>query len=151
MYYNDMYRGCYNPSTITMHKSLLDLLEEAMKDEKYDRAKYKMMMNAAKNEKIRKQIEFAYEDEGKHYRMFQQIYFRISGKTAEIPEPNVKSYDRFIDAVEDSINDELEAVELYRKIRALLPTRQLRDAVYEIITDEQEHAARLIYIYSMIK
>jgi rubrerythrin len=150
MYY-EMNRGCYNPSTSILHQNVLQLIVEAMKDERLDRAKYKMMMEMAKSEKIRKQIEFAYEDEGKHYKMFQQIYFKLSGRVIDVQAPKVEKYDRLINAIESSINGELEAVELYRKIRAMLPTRQLRDMVYEIITDEQEHATRFVYLYSMEK
>lgn len=131
-------------------ENVLDLIKEAMKDERHDRIKYKRMIEMAKDEKIRKQIDFAYKDEGKHYKMFQQIYYALTGKPIEVPAPEVETYDRLIDAVETSINGELGAVELYRKIRSLLPNTQLRDMLYEIITDEQEHAARFIYVYSML-
>lgn len=86
--------------------NVLELIAEAMKDEEHDRAKYKMMMDMTNDEKIRRQIEFAFED---------------------------------------------EAVEMYRTIRAMLPTREMRDILYEIITDEQEHATRFVYLYSILK
>lgn len=130
---------------------LVDLLKEAMKDERHDRAKYEKMMERSKDEKIRKQIEFAFEDEGKHYKMFQQILYSLTGKMVDIPTPDVKEHEKFIDDVESSINGELEAVELYRKIKAMLPTMPMRDMLYEIITDEQEHATRFVYIYSILE
>lgn len=130
---------------------LLDLIQEAMRDEKHDRVKYKNMMCMTKSEKIRKQIEFAYKDEIKHYKMFQNIVYALTGKVTEVPTPEVEHYDKLIDAVESSINGELGAVELYRKIRAMLPTTQLRDMLYEIITDEQEHATRFVYVFADLK
>lgn len=138
-----------NVLSMYRHRAVLDLLVEAMKDERSDRVKYKMMMEMAKSEKVRKQIEFAYKDEGKHYQMFQQIFCQLSGRTIDIPEPKVEISDRQIDNIETSINGELEAVELYREIRSLLPTRQMRDMLYEIITDEQEHATRFVYLFAM--
>jgi rubrerythrin len=121
-----------------------------MKDERYDRVKYKNMMEMTKNEKIKEQLKFAYEDEGKHYKMFQYIFYQFTGKEIDIPIPEVEEYDELIDAVEISINGELEAVELYRKIQSMLPTIGLRDMLFEIITDEQEHATRLTYVFSIL-
>jgi len=56
-----------------------------------------------------------------------------------------------MDAVQSSIEGENEAVDLYREIYALSDNKQMRDMVYEIITDEQEHFGRFIYLYSMLK
>lgn len=139
-YSDDMYR----------EKNLLDLIKEAMTDERHDRVKYGNMIEMTKNEMIRKQINFAYMDEAKHYKMFQQIYYMLTGKTIDIPQPKVESYNKLIDAVETSINGELGAVELYRKIKSMLPNQRLRDMLYEIITDEQEHATRFVYVYSIL-
>lgn len=130
--------------------NVLDLIKEAMKDERHDRVKYKNMMEMTNDERIKKQINFAYMDEGKHYKMFQQIYYSLSGKIIDIPIPPVESYNNIKAAVETSIDGELDAVELYRKIMSLLPSQRLRDMAFEILTDEQEHATRFVYIYSML-
>lgn len=132
--------------------SLEDMLIEAMKSERHDRVKYKMMMGMTTNPAVIKQIKFAYDDEIKHYGMFQQIYYQLTGKKLDIPLPaTVEKYPTLLEAVQSSIEGESEAVELYRAIYALLPKRQMRDKVFEIITDEQEHFGRFIYLYSMLK
>lgn len=133
-------------------ESLQDLLIKAMKDERHDRVKYKEMMDQTDDPAVKAQIKFAYDDEAKHYKMFQQIYRSLTGKKIEIPLPTeVEKYDNLIDAVKSSIEGESEAVELYRQIYSLLWNKQMRDMVYEIITDEQEHFGRFIYLYSMLK
>jgi rubrerythrin len=132
-------------------EQVTDLIIEAMKDERSDRAKYKMMIEMTDKDKMKDQIRFAYEDEGKHYKLFQNIYHQLTGQYVEIPYPDQKHYDSFTEAVESSINGELEAVELYRKIKSLLENEQMRDTLFEIITDEQEHATRFVYIYAMGK
>ncbi|MCT8976964.1 ferritin-like domain-containing protein [Clostridium sp. CX1] len=132
-------------------KNVLDLITEAMKDERHDRVKYKKMMELAKNDKVRKQIEFAYKDEGKHYMMFKHIYYMLTGRECDIPVPKIEKIDCLLPAIESSINGELGAVELYRRIQSMLPTIQMRDMLFEIITDEQEHATRFVYLYSMLK
>jgi rubrerythrin len=149
VYNGEMTRGCYNPSISTFHKELLNLLIEAMKDERADFIKYKMMIDVTDDEKIREQIRFAYLDEGKHYKMFQQIYYKLSGEVINVPAPKVVISNSFIENIESSINGELAAVELYRKIYSMLPSAMCKNALYEIITDEQEHATRFTYLYAM--
>lgn len=139
------------PEMYKTPQKLVDLLVEAMKDERSDRAKYKAMMEMTCSDKCRKQINFAFEDEGKHYKMFQYIYRQLTGQDIEIPLPRPDKINSLKEAIEGSIQGELEAVELYRKIYAMLPNRQMRDMLYEIITDEQEHATRFVYLCGCVK
>ena len=148
-----MYIGSYSKDShySDYDRKLLGLLREAMADEKKDHRKYKLMMEMTDNEEVIDQIHFAYEDEAKHYDMFQEIYEDLTGKSIQVTLPEQNRYNKLIDAVKSSINGELEAVELYREIRAMLRGKKHRDMLYEIITDEQEHATRFVYLYSMLK
>jgi rubrerythrin len=145
-----MYSGMSPYMASEGQPELSDMLLEAMKDERSDREKYRMMMEESKEEKVKKQIEFAFKDEGKHYKMFRNILYCLTGQMADVPTPEVRLKEKFIENIETSIDGELEAVEFYRKIKALLPSMQLRDMLYEIITDEQEHATRFVYLYSLL-
>jgi len=131
---------------------LIKNIEEAMKNERHDRVKYYKMMQMTDDPEEIKQIKFAYDDEIKHYEMFQHIYFALTHRRLDIPMPNeIEKYNTFMDAVQSSIEGENEAVDLYREIYALSDNKQMRDMIYEIITDEQEHFGRFIYLYSMLK
>lgn len=132
-------------------RKLIDLLKEAMLDERKDHRKYRKMMEMTDNKEIIEQIHYAYEDEAKHYDMFQEIYEELTGNDIQVQLPEQEHLGRFIDAIKSSINGELEAVELYREIRAMLRGKKYRDMLYEIITDEQEHATRFVYLYAMLK
>ncbi len=133
-------------------RKLLDLLREAMSEEKQDHNKYGHMMEMTDNDEIIEQIQYAYEDEAKHYGMFQEIYEELTGSDiVNIMNKEHEHQKHLIDAVKSSINAELEAVELYREIRAMLRGKKYRNMLFEIITDEQEHAARFVYLYSMLK
>lgn len=148
-----MYSNIYNRNGHhdDYDSKLLDMLKEAMLDEKKDNRKYRIMMDMTDNREVIDQIRYAYEDEAKHYKMFQEIYEDLTGKEIQVPSPEQDKYSRLIDAVKSSINGELEAVELYRDIRSMLRGKRHRDMVYEIITDEQEHATRFVYLYSMLR
>ncbi|HYE08617.1 MAG TPA: ferritin-like domain-containing protein [Patescibacteria group bacterium] len=141
---NNSYYGDYD-------RKLLDLLKEAMTDEKKDHKKYSKMMEMTDNKEILDQIHHAYEDEAKHYEMFQEIYGELTGRDIQILCPEQDQQNRLIDAVKTSINGELVAVEFYREIRAMLRGKKYRNMLFEIITDEQEHATRFVYLYSMLK
>lgn len=141
---SDKYYGDYD-------RKLLNLLKEAMADEKKDQMKYKVMMEMTDNKEIIEQIQHACEDEAKHYEMFQEIYEELAGNVIQPILPGQEHQDRLIDAVKSSINAELEAIETYREIRAMLRGKKYRNMLYEIITDEQEHATRFVYLYSMLR
>jgi rubrerythrin len=133
-------------------ESLRDMMLAAMRAERHDRVKYQRMMEMTNDPIVKKQIQFAYEDEIKHYAMFKQMYYTLYGKPAEVPIPtSIEKYPNLMAAVQSSIEGENEAVDLYREILSLMPNKQFRDEVYKIITDEQEHFGRFIYLYSMLK
>jgi len=132
--------------------ALKDLIAKAMKAERHDRVKYERMMEMTRDPKVREQIKFAYDDEIKHYKMFQRMYYELTGKKLDIPLPtNIEKYSNLMEAVKSSVEGENEAVDLYREIFARMTIKQMRDKVFEIITDEQEHFGRFIYLYSMLK
>ena len=148
MYYN--MNVCY--SQLFRVDSLKDKLIEAMKSERHDRVKYQRMMEMTTDPAVIKQIKFAYDDEIKHYGMFQQMYYQLTGKKVDIPIPtNIEKYNTLMEAVKSSIEGESDAVDAYRDIYALMSNKQMRDKVFEIITDEQEHFGRFIYLYAMLK
>ena len=132
--------------------SLNDMLIEAMKAERHDRVKYQRMMEMTTDPAVIKQIRFAYDDEIKHYEMFHQIYYQLTGKKIDIPLPtNIEKYNTLMEAVKSSIEGENEAVDLYREIFARMTNKEMRDKVFEIITDEQEHFGRFIFLFAMLK
>jgi rubrerythrin len=132
-------------------KKLLDLIIEAMKDERHDRKKYHMMMEMTSNKMIRDQIRFAYMDEGIHYKLFRNLYHQLTGKWIDVATPPVNLLPTLKGNVKTSINGELAAVELYRMIYTMLSSKSQRDTLFRIITDEQEHATRFVYVFSMLK
>lgn len=131
-------------------QELLAMIIEAMKDERHDTKKYFKMMKMTKNPTIRKQIRFAFEDEKIHYKLFRRLYFQLTGKHINVKTPPVILEKALIGNVKTSIDGELSAVELYRKIYTKLAKTCQRDVLFRIITDEQEHATRFVYVYDIL-
>ncbi|MGE5391020.1 MAG: hypothetical protein ACM3PE_08135 [Deltaproteobacteria bacterium] len=131
-------------------QKLLDLILEAMRDEKHDREKYRRMLNMTSNRTIKEQIRFAYQDEGDHYDMFKELYFQLTGQRVDVNTPPVRLEKTLIGNVKTSINGELAAVEMYGDIYSMLDDKSQRDMVLSIIQDEQEHATRFVYVYAIL-
>jgi rubrerythrin len=126
------------------------MIIEAMKDERHDRRKYFLMMGMTNSALIKKEIRFAYVDEGIHYKLFRNLYHQLTGKWINVKRPPVILKPTLIGNVKTSIDGELGAVELYRKIYTMLTLRSQRDTLFRIITDEQEHATRFVYVYAIL-
>lgn len=131
------------------NKYILELIKDAIKDEMIDNKYYSDLANTVKDIDDKKILEQMSLDEKKHLEMFNDIYKKLTDKTY-IPD-NVdykKVLSELTENLTKSIAGELGGVEAYRPILFALENPQLKNYLTEIITDEQNHAARLNYMYS---
>lgn len=131
------------------NKYILELIKDAIKDEMIDNKYYSDLANTVRDIDDKKILEQMSLDEKKHLEMFNDIYKKLTDKTY-IPD-NVdykKVLSELTENLTKSIAGELGGVEAYRPILFALENPQLKNYLTEIITDEQNHAARLNYMYS---
>lgn len=131
------------------NKYILELIKDAIKDEMIDNKYYSDLANTVRDIDDKKNLEQMSLDEKKHLEMFNDIYKKLTDKTY-IPD-NVdykKVLSELTENLTKSIAGELGGVEAYRPILFALENPQLKNYLTEIITDEQNHAARLNYMYS---
>lgn len=126
-------------------------LLKAMKGEAEARKYYKRLLGMAPNEKEEDIIEHFYEDETKHFSKFRMLFEMITGKEPELGSVKAPDFDSYLDGVEQAILDELEAYEFYRDIYLSSNNPIVRDVFFEALTDENEHAAHLNYLYTKNK
>lgn len=129
-------------------EKILDMLIIALKNENEDKNYYKSLMERVSNEEDAKIINQISLDEKKHYNYLMQIYKRLTGQTLSLEDEQVKLQDNLVDNFAKSIFDEIEAVEFYRRLMFIFLDLQIRDMIYEIITDEQAHATKMNYLFS---
>lgn len=130
-------------------KKILAMLEEAFKDEMKDAHIYKELISRQKTKTEAEIVRSIYLDELKHQKLFQEIYERLTGKPMpeiEISLPALST--NLTTAYEKSLFGELDAVEFYRQILFAILDLEIRDMLYEIITDEQKHATEFSYLYA---
>ena len=94
-------------------------------------------------------------DEAKHLRLFEELYFNLSGLRMPPLEPSEAkpSHNRqpegsFPAIFEERLHDELGDVEFYRQIYFALANLEYRDILFEAITDELRHAQLMGLLYS---
>jgi rubrerythrin len=134
--------------SISNNYDIIGLVKRIMECEVRDRIRYKKIIDSLENETFKKHLRSIYNDEDRHYETMQKIYYQLTN--CFIEAPIIENYKRqgLKNILKDCIDDELEAVMIYRQILTLLPDYRIKDIIYEIITDEQAHAAKLIEILS---
>lgn len=131
------------------NKYILELIKDAIKDEMIDNKYYSDLANTVRDIDDKKILEQMSLDEKKHLEMFNDIYKKLTDKTFTPENIEYKKVSpELTENLTKSISGELGGVEAYRPILFALENPQLKNYLTEIITDEQNHAARLNYMYS---
>lgn len=136
------------------YKSLdeaLDLIKEAVEDERKDELFYEYLISIAPKGEEKGIIASIRDDEKKHGKYFREIFAFYTKES--IPLSTTVDFEKtqsFTESIVMAKFGELAAVEKYRDIRAGLSDPYYRDMLFEIITDELKHAQKYDYILYLI-
>lgn len=125
----------------------LELVKEAVQDERSDELLYDYFISVAPTQEEKDIIISIRDDERNHRKWFREIYKEFTGKNIE--SANGEAFTRpksYIEGISKAVFGELSAMEKYRIIREGLPSRYYRDLVFRILTDEMKHATKYNYI-----
>ena len=53
--------------------------------------------------------------------------------------------------IEKTLHQEMEQTDFFRELLVAIPETDLRDILFEIITDKQDHCIRLCFLFSKYK
>lgn len=125
------------------------LILDYMSDELADSDFYKILASTVKEKDVEEILRNISIDEEKHYKMLRKIYESITGQPANVTDftPEELSDNIFLN-LDKRVMEELNAVENYRSLMFALSEQWIRDYLTEIYTDEQNHAAKLSFLYS---
>lgn len=127
----------------------LDLMKEAVQDERADELLYDYLITVAPAQEEKNIIASIRDDERNHRKWFKEIYLYYTDE--EIESKNGEEFVKpvtYLDGISKAVFGELGALEKYRFIREGLPSRYYRDTVFRILTDEMKHATKYNYILS---
>ncbi len=136
------------PPTPSSNKYIIEMLREAVKDELTDAKYYDSLAEALECDEDRKAVYKIHKDEIKHSKMFSDIYSQLTGEAPNVTSETKRLSDNLLNEFSNNIFNELQGVEFYRKLLFAFLNLEFRDALYEIITDEQAHAQIMNYLYS---
>ncbi|GIM46868.1 hypothetical protein DNHGIG_24170 [Collibacillus ludicampi] len=133
---------------IKNNERFLSLLNESIRDERMAQQFYGELFQFAITPFERSMIQHAFVDERKHEQMLLQVYRNLEGRDPELPHVRAPEVREFTEGVKKAFLDELEAQETYREMMLLVSGEAyaLRDYLFEIWSDEVEHAQRFTYI-----
>lgn len=145
--YYTPFPGYKRPKSYKTLDQALDLIRKAVSGEREDELFYDYLISAAPTQEEKDIIAGIRDDERKHNKMFREIYEDLTGEEIKTPaDVTFKKPDSYVDGIRKAFFGELSAAERYRDIIAGLPNRYYRDMVFEIMTDELEHADKYNYI-----
>lgn len=133
-------------------KRLLEMITNAISDETISAGYYKKLMEIIQDSSDKEIVRGIYADENKHKKLLDDVYFLLTGgysptPTVEIPTPELS----FTEDFAKSLLNELEDARFYRELYMAFENPEIKDVFFEIITDEQDHAAKFNYLYSKYK
>lgn len=134
-------------------KRILQLLEIAQQETLQSLSAFDALI---KNDALKQDVETlrnAYLDEIKHLQQLQEILYDISGKSSqtqpETEQPSTEANTQNIASeIEKALFREMEQTDFFRELLFAIPETDLRDILFEIITDKQDHCVRLCFLFS---
>lgn len=132
---------------------VLRLLEGSPEGEKEDRIFYKQLIDLAPTTAEKEIIEGIRDDELSHYEQFRLIYRELTGNEMSMQSEQRQDEQPLLYMANlcKALFGEIAAVKKYRVIRAGLTSKQHRDMLFSIITDELTHMGKYNYLITLNK
>ena len=138
------YRSRFTPP----NQKVLEVLQSAWEEERENELYLFRLIKQAKNTTDKEMLRMIRMDEHKHVKYFADIYYRLSGLT--IPQ-DMRLTQRplnwdFYSECEKLLHRFTDTVEFYRRIYFGFSDQDIRDMLFEIITDEMNMAIKMTHI-----
>lgn len=105
---------------------------------------YEILANQAPNQEMKNRILEIRNDEMRHYHMFAQIYYSITG-AQPVSELTEECPDNFNSGVRAAFINEQETVDFYHKTARKYNNPMIKEAFTQASEDEQNHAVWFLY------
>jgi len=140
-----------SPGCDEISRYVIEMIKEGIKDKCSGAKFYDALANMAEDENCKRILHKIHHDEEKNKKIFIEIYKILLGvePSPEDLECECKTVSQnMMENFENAFFDEINAIDFYRKLYFVFLNQEIRDALFEIITDEQSHAMILNYLIS---
>lgn len=133
------------------NKYISELIQDAVNKEYANRDFYNNLSDLSTDIDDKKILKDISMDEEKHAKILKELYYIINSSYPDLSKAEIYIDNDLTENICSAIMDETKAVEGYRAILFALESQNVKDMIMEIIFDEQNHAAKLNYLYSKNK
>ncbi|MDR1913801.1 MAG: ferritin-like domain-containing protein [Clostridiales bacterium] len=135
--------------SLSPDQKMLDILIAAVEEERESIQFYHRLSKMTKDTSYKEILRLIRMDEQKHEKYFVDIYKRLTGQIlrAEHVTPSRGAEYDFAPECEKAMFAALELSEYYRRIYSSFSNLEIRDMLFEMITDEQNNAIKMQYLY----
>lgn len=131
----------------------IEQVKEYIMDEINDTDFYTRLIALAPNEEQKKIIEDIRNDERIHTQIFSKIFTELTGVVLPISnQMDTTVADNsftYKEGLKKALFGELDAVKKYREIMAYMPSKDLADMFFYVLSDEIRHANKYNYLISV--
>ena len=130
-------------------EAALITIRQATEGEAEDRASYEYLISIAPSQEDRDIIDGIRNDEMKHFKLFRQLYFDITGE--KLPPAQTAPFEQpasYCEGLKKALLGEQSAVVKYRRVLFAMRNRRHINMMTEIITDELRHLGLYNYLFS---
>lgn len=124
------------------------LIETAINDENMTSLFYNKLANSVSDIDDKKLLLGMSMDEEKHSKMLTQLYDTINNILPETTDAKVDLDENLICNIVNALMGEIETIEKYRVLLFAFEKPEYKNIITDIIFDEQNHSAKLNYLYS---
>lgn len=144
------YRQSFQPIWQKTFQQALAMIRDAVQDESHDEMFYEELIRLAPDQAQRNIIASIRDDERGHNQMFRSMYKELTGQEiGPAPAAPIERPVSYVDGLVSALFGELSAVEKYRSMWSGLPAGVYQNTVLGIIMDEQKHATKYNYLYTL--
>ncbi len=133
-------------------EKFLEILDLALTETGEMEQRYNRLSNAYPLLSAAPALKTMMLDEQKGKKRIQEIFFSVMGENMESPEiKNPTQNNEEINAekyLEQTLLKELDLSNFYRNLFLAISVPELRDLIFELFTDKQNHIGGLNYVYS---
>lgn len=125
-------------------------LQQALQEELEAASYYQALLDLAPGPD-RADIQHIREDEEEHARTLSRLYLDLTGRPPVTFPVETTELPSYLEGLRQAAGDQLKAVEQYRNLYLSTFNSGIRDRIFAIMVDEQEHATRLTLLYGINK
>ena len=157
--YNPFFVREETDSEIISLTQAIQLIRESINEEKNDQSDYEKLIMMAPNDLQRSVLSMIREDEVKHQKILQEVYYKLMNNSNINNQFNndqgmnnsfYRQENDYKNKLQEAMLGEIKAAKKYRRILAAMPDKESYALIFSIVTDEMLHATMFSFLVNSL-